>query len=76
MSAAAAAPQVPPYLSPGQVGRACEISRKAALTELKGADLVERRGGRLRISASRLRERLPDYYDRVYQWFVLNRETM
>jgi hypothetical protein len=68
--------QVPPYLSPGQIGRACDLSRKSALTELAGAGLVERNNRRrIRISSSRLRERLPDVYDRVYAWFVLRAET-
>ena len=64
--------KVPPYLSPGQVGRACGLSRKSALTELRGAGLLERRGNRWRVSETRLRERLPDYYDRVYRHFVFD----
>lgn len=72
------AAQVPPYLSPGQIGRACGVSRRAATTELRNAGLLDRRGqspsspGRWRISASQLRERLPDYYERVFEFFVLN----
>jgi hypothetical protein len=65
---------VPPYLSPGQIGLACGVSRKVALAELRRASLLELRGGRWRISESRLRERLPDYHDRVYAFFVLERQ--
>jgi hypothetical protein len=67
-------PQVPPYLSPGEIARACGISRDKALTELNHASLVEWRGGRRRISASQLRERLSEMYDRVYTWFVLDNQ--
>jgi len=70
------APSVPPYLSPGQIGRACGISRRSAMTELRGAGLLERRGPRWRVSESRLRERLPDIYDRVYAWFVLGDDAV
>jgi hypothetical protein len=67
---------VPPYLSPSEIGRACDLSRFRALTELKHAGLVECRGGRLRLDASRLRERLPAMYDLVYAAFVLGTKEM
>jgi flagellar capping protein FliD len=67
-------PTVPPTLSPGEIARACGVTRDKALTELKSAGLIEWRGGRMRISESKLRERLPDHYDRVYRFFVLEEQ--
>jgi hypothetical protein len=64
-------PTVPPYLSPGKIARACGVTRMVAMRELRGASLLEKRDGRWRVSESRLRERLPDYHDRVYAFFVL-----
>jgi hypothetical protein len=66
-------PTVPPYLSPGKIARACGVTRMVAMRELRGANLLEKRDGRWRVSESRLRERLPDYHDRVYTFFVLGK---
>ena len=61
---------VPPLLSPAQVGRACRMSRRAAKTMLRGAGVLDRHGnGRWYAGATRLRERLPDVYDRVFEYF-------
>jgi hypothetical protein len=66
---------VPPTLNPGEIARACEISRKRVFTELRHAGLLERRG-LWRVSSSALRERLPDYYDRVYEYYARTRGVM
>ena len=61
--------EVPPYLSPGQIARACKISRYRAFNELKGAKILEYRSGRWRVSRSRLCERLPEMFDDVVECF-------
>jgi hypothetical protein len=66
---------VPPYLNPGEIAKACGISRKRCFTELRHAQLIERRGF-WRISSSALRERLPDFYERVYEYFARRMGTM
>ena len=63
--------EVPPYLTPSQVGRACRMSRRKAKSLLRGAGILERIGDRWYVGESRLRERLPDVYDRVYASIVL-----
>lgn len=65
------APELPPFLTPSQVGRACNMSRRAAKNLLRGAGILELIGSRLYVSESGLRERLPDVYDRVYEALVL-----
>jgi hypothetical protein len=70
-----AAAQIPPYLTPSEVGNACQISRRKAKSLLRGAGILERIGERWYVGESRLRERLPDVYDRVYEAFVLRGDT-
>jgi hypothetical protein len=54
------------------VGRANGISRRAAKTLLRGAGVLERHdNGRWYAGEARLRERLPDVYDRCFEYFVL-----
>jgi hypothetical protein len=66
-------PRVPPLLSPGQISQASGVSYRTVCTDLRHAGLLSRLGPtRFRISASALRERLPDYYDRVFEFFVIN----
>lgn len=60
--------QLPPYLTPAQVGKACGMSRRSAKNMLRGAGILELIGVRWFVSESRLRERLPDIYDRVYEF--------
>ena len=67
--------EVPPLLSPAQVGQACNMSRRAAKNMLRAAGLLELVGSRWYVGESRLRERLPDVYDRVYEYFALGRDT-
>jgi hypothetical protein len=63
--------EIPPLLSPSLVGRVCRMSRRSAKSLLRGAGVLERIGGRWYVGEARLRERLPDVYDRVYAHFLL-----
>lgn len=48
------------------------MSRRSAKSLLRGAGVLERHSnGRWFVGESRLRDRLPDVYDRVYEHFVL-----
>lgn len=67
---ATASIDLPPYLTPNDVAEACSISRRRALTMLRGAGILEKIGGRWYVRESRLRERLPDIHDRA--WVRLN----
>lgn len=67
--------QVPPYISPGLVGKACGITRKAARSLLRRAGILERIGGRWLVGESQLRERLPEVYERLYTHIILGPET-
>jgi hypothetical protein len=62
---------LPPLLTPAEVGRACRMSRRKAKNMLRACGLLERIGERWFVSESRLRERLPDVYDRVFEHFVM-----
>lgn len=65
---------MPPYLRPSLVGKACNISRKEARGMLRRAGILERLGGHWVVGESRLRERLPEVYDRVYTHITLGPE--
>ncbi len=69
------AAQIPPYLKPSLVGKACGESRRKARGMLTRAGILEKIGGHWYVSESRLRERLPDVYDRVYAYIVLDTES-
>ncbi|HVY32580.1 MAG TPA: hypothetical protein VHB79_38850 [Polyangiaceae bacterium] len=59
-------PELPNELTPALVGKACNMSRRAAKTMLRGAGIAEcGDNGRWYVRAELLRERLPDVYDRV-----------
>lgn len=47
------------------------MSRRAAKTMLRGAGILELVGGRWKVGESRLRDRLPDVYDRVFEHFTM-----
>jgi hypothetical protein len=61
---------IPPYLTPGQIGRACGLTRRRVLRLLRRAGIVERFGDRWAIGESRLRDALPEVYARVYLHFT------
>jgi hypothetical protein len=67
--------EVPPYLKPSAVGRACRMSRRQAKALLKRAGILELIGGHWEVSAARLRESLPSVYDRVYEHIALGSEV-
>lgn len=49
------------------------MSRRSAKSMLRGAGVLERHGnGRWFVGESRLRDRLPDVYDRVYEHFAMS----
>jgi hypothetical protein len=54
------------------VGKACRWSRRNAKGLLRAAGILEQVGERWYVGDTRLRERLPDVYDRVYAYIVLD----
>lgn len=64
--------QVPPLISPAQVGKACRMSRRRAKSLLRRVGILELIGERWFVPESKLRERLPDVYDRVYEHFAID----
>jgi hypothetical protein len=58
--------EIPPYLTPSQVGKACGMTRRQAKSLLDRAGILEKIGGRWAVGDEQLRERLPRVYDRVY----------
>lgn len=68
--------RVPPYISTVKIVEACEgdASYRTIITDLRNAGLLpeRRRRARIRISSSALLARLPDYYDRVSEFFARN----
>jgi hypothetical protein len=65
----AQATELPEHLSPADVGKACNMSRRAAKNLLRAVGILELRDdGRWYVRAEALRERLPDVYARVRVW--------
>lgn len=59
---------IPAYLTPGQIARACGDTTRNVRRKLARAGILEADGShRLHVSESRLRERLPDMYERVFK---------
>lgn len=61
--------QVPPYVPVAMIALACKesgMTRKAALGIVKRAGILERKGQYYVVPESKLREELPEIYDRVY----------
>jgi len=50
------------------------MSRRKAKSWLRRAGILEQVGVRWYVSEARLRARLPDVYDRVYQYLLNNQE--
>lgn len=63
--------QLPPLLTPAEVGKACRMSRRKAKNLLRRVGILQQIGERWFVAESRLRERLPDVYDRVYEAHML-----
>jgi hypothetical protein len=66
--------QIPPYLTPRQIGEACGMKARTMRSLLRRAGILERIGGRWVVGESQLRERLPEVYERVYAHLVLGPE--
>lgn len=62
---------IPPYLTTADVAKACGMQTHKARRMLKRAGIAERLGDAWVVSESRLRERLPDVYDRVFALFAM-----
>jgi hypothetical protein len=62
--------EIPPYIRPHEVARACGMQTQTARKMLRRAGILEKLGGACVVADSRLRERLPDVYDRVYGYFA------
>lgn len=67
--------QIPPYLTPRQIGEACGMKGRTMRSLLRRADVLEKIGGHWMVGESQLRERLPEVYDRVYAHLVLGSES-
>jgi hypothetical protein len=63
--------EMPPHLTPAVVGKACRMRTEKARRMLRRAGILERLGGAWVVGDSRLRERLPDVYERVFAYIVL-----
>lgn len=61
----------PPHIAAGDVGKACEMTTRAAANMLRRAGIGEKLGGRWVVGERRLRERLPEVYDRVFEYLCL-----
>lgn len=66
---------VPPYVSPGQIARACGTNRWQVLRKLRNMKLAERHGTQWCVSDRALREHLPAMYDRVFDYFLRRAES-
>lgn len=61
---------VPPYIPTADIGRACSMTTEAALGMIQRAGIATQIGGRWYVGESRLREALPEMYDRVLAYFL------
>jgi hypothetical protein len=59
---------LPAELTPAQVGKACNMSRRKAKSWLRRAGIAECSDGRWFVRTEALRERLPDVFERVRVW--------
>jgi len=62
--------EVPPYIGTAEVGKACRMTTRRARRMLARVGVLERHGTLWVVSDSRLREVLPDVYQRVFEWYV------
>jgi hypothetical protein len=62
---------VPPYLLPREIAKACDMTRRQAARMLQRAGIMEKIGGIYMVGQSRLHERLPEVWDRVFERVVL-----
>lgn len=58
---------MPAYLTPAEIAKACGMRTETCREKLARAGILERDGTRRwHVAESRLRERLPDMYERVF----------
>lgn len=69
------APKVPAYPLAALVAKANGESRRSMITKLAGVGILERHGGRWCVAQSRLRDRLPDLFDGLYEHLRKEQET-
>jgi len=65
------AADVPPMLATSEVARACRWSTRYTRRLLRRAGIAELVGSAWMVGESRLRERLPEVYARVFEFYVL-----
>lgn len=70
--------EIPAYIEPAIVAKACKVksngrkmTTRDARRMLDRAGILEHLGGNRVVADSRLRERLPDVYERVFSYFAL-----
>lgn len=61
---------MPPYIRISVVAKACERPLQAQRRQLARAGILERDGHLFVVGDSRLRERLPEVYERVFAYFA------
>jgi hypothetical protein len=70
------APRVPAYLYPSEIAKISRTPRATVMTDLRNVKLIKRFGrGRFRVPSSALRDKLPEYYDALYEHFVLHNDS-
>jgi hypothetical protein len=65
---------MPPYIRISLVAKACEVPLQTARRMLVRAGITERLGHLLVVGDGRLRERLPEVYERVFSYIALQSE--
>lgn len=66
------ASRVPPYLTMAEVAIANGMRTERTKRMLQRIGIAEKVGGRWMVGESRLRERMPDLYDRVFARYELD----
>jgi hypothetical protein len=67
--------RVPAYLEPGEVATACEMTTGKVRSLLERAGILEKLGAHHVVGESRLKARLPELYDRVFEYYELQAES-
>lgn len=65
------ASRVPPYLTPGQIAKVTGQTARGVKKMLQRIGIAEQHGTQWVVGESRLRERLPEVYDRVFAAYEL-----
>lgn len=61
---------IPPYIRVSVVAKACGRPLRPVRRQLDRAGILERDGHLFVVGDSRLRERLPELYDRVFSYYA------